>query len=177
MQCDNSLFTMATSSTGTSRVLILGHSFVRRRRSGLQAPFDNSTSVLPQILACSERQKSTCMAWRTVPKLWRYDLRVISKIVPDILILEIGTNYLSLSPPEAVGSDIEDLVRLLIDKYAVNTVVLCQITPRVTRENSTFICWTHRGFCNPAVTPFLPDGAHLFHTVQYTFYTGVTAGR
>jgi hypothetical protein len=110
------------------------------------------------------------MGGRTVPKWWRYDLRVISKIVPDILILEIGTNYLSLSPPEAVGSDIEDLVRLLIDKYAVNTVVLCQVTPRVTRENSTFICWTHRGFCNPAVTPFLPDGAHLIHTVQYTFY-------
>ena len=128
---------------------------------------------------------------RTGPKLRKFDMGVISNISPDIVILEIGTNDLSNTPPEVVGSDIEDMVQQLISQYAVRAVVLCHVTPRATYQSSNFneraqllnqytsvvldpikqaICWTHRGFANPSITPFLPDGVHFNHMGQYTLY-------
>ena len=38
------------------------------------------------------------------------DLHVVSRLAPDIVILEIGTNDLTKLGPEIVGSAIEDLV-------------------------------------------------------------------
>ena len=65
---------------------------------------------------------------RTVPKLRKFHLGVVSKISPSIVILEIGTNDLANTPPEVVGSEIEDLVHLLISQYLVRVVVLCHVT-------------------------------------------------
>ena len=47
---------------------------------------------------------------RTVQALKVNGLHVVSDLAPDILILEIGTNDLSLTLPETVGSAIKDLV-------------------------------------------------------------------
>jgi hypothetical protein len=134
---------------------------------------------------------------RTVPKLRKMDMGVITRISPDIVILDIGTNDLALAPPEVVGSDIEELVRSLVAEYCVRAVVLCQVTPRATNKSSNFnerakllnqytrvviepieqaICWTHRGFSNPSVTPFLSDGVHLTPWDNIPC-TGVTAER
>ena len=49
---------------------------------------------------------------------------------PDIVILEIGTNDLTHTPPEIVGSNIDDLVRLLVRDFAVRAVGVCGVIPR-----------------------------------------------
>ena len=183
---------MATSldSKSTPRVLILGHSFVRRLRHDLLAQFDARAAINFNLKGTAEIYMYG-VGGRTVPKLKKFDMGVISKISPDIVILEIGTNDLSNTPPEVVGSDIEDMVQQLISQYSVRAVVLCHVTPRATYQSSTFneraqllnqytrvvlepikqaSCWTHRGFANPSITPFLPDGVHFNHMGQYTLY-------
>ena len=47
---------------------------------------------------------------RTVEKLKTFDLSVLQTFKPDILLLDIGTNYLSRFKPETVGSSIEDFI-------------------------------------------------------------------
>ena len=183
---------MATSlnNKSTPRVLILGHSFVRRLRLDLLAHFD-ARAAINFNLQGTARVYMHGVGGRTVPKLRKFDMGVISNISPDIVILEIGTNDLSNTPSEVVGSDIEDMVQQLISQYAVRAVVLCHVTPRATYQSSNFneraqllnhytsvvldpikqaICWTHRGFANPSITPFLPDGVHFNHMGQYTLY-------
>ena len=183
---------MATSSngTGTPQVLILGHSFVRRLQSDLRARFDERAAIDFDLRGTADIYMHG-VGGRTVPKLRKFDLGVIAKLAPDIVILEIGTNDLAINPPEIVGSDIEELVRSIISDYSIRAVVLCQVTPRATDQNSDFneratilnqytrvvmepieraICWTHRGFANPSVTPFLPDGVHFNHRGQYNLY-------
>ena len=129
---------------------------------------------------------------RTVPKLRKFNLEVVSKISPSIVILEIGTNDLAANtPPGVVGSEIEDLVQLLISQYLMRVVVLCRVTQRVTLKSSHFneraqllnqytrvvlepiehaSCWTHRGFTSPTVTPYLSDGVHFNPMGQYMLY-------
>ncbi len=111
--------------------------------------------------------------------------------------MEVGTNDLSHARPEVVGSHLEELVRLLIDTFSMRVVVVCHVTPRVATSVSahttvdTFaaksallnqytrmvlepmtqvLCWTHKGFVNPAVSPFLPDGVHFNPIGQYMLY-------
>ena len=54
---------------------------------------------------------------RTVHKLENYDLHVVSRLCPDIVILEIGTNDLAVLPPEVVGSAIDVLVTTLLQRF------------------------------------------------------------
>ena len=46
------------------------------------------------------------------------DLHVVARIAPDVLILEIGTDDLVDKSPEVFGSEIENLVRLLLEHYS-----------------------------------------------------------
>lgn len=52
-----------------------------------------------------------------VQKLIKYDLGVITEFATDV-VLEIGTNDLTVGAPEIVGSDIDDFVRLLHCSFA-----------------------------------------------------------
>ena len=183
---------MATTGAdrGIPRVLILGHSFVRRLRTDLLARFDERAAINFDLQGTADVYMYG-VGGRTVPKLRKFDLGVVSNISPTIVILEIGTNDLANTPPEVVGSEIEDLVQLLISQYSVRAVVVCHVTPRVTPQSSHFnerakllnqytkvvlepleqaSCWTHRGFTNPTVTPYLSDGVHFNHMGQYTLY-------
>ena len=63
-------------------------------------------------------------------KLRSSGLHVVERIAPDVLILEIGTNDLVDKSPEVVGSDIENLVRLLLGHYKVRIVCVCHVIPR-----------------------------------------------
>lgn len=54
-----------------------------------------------------------------VPKLWSYNLQVVSFSPPDVVILEIGTNDLSAEEPTLVAASIEVLVRFLHDRFSV----------------------------------------------------------
>ncbi|CAB4037442.1 Hypothetical predicted protein, partial [Paramuricea clavata] len=130
---------MAVSSTSNDipKVLILGHSFVRRLRSDLHARFDEGAAKNFDLQGTAEIFMHG-VGGRTVPKLRKMDMGVITRISPDIVILDIGTNDLALAPPEVVGSDIEELVRSLVAEYSVRAVVLCQVTPRATNKGSNF---------------------------------------
>lgn len=105
---------------------------------------------------------------------------MVSRISPDIVILEIGTNDLSHSNPGVVDSEIEELVHLLLQTFPVPVVGVCHVTPRNDNSNfnakalvlnqyvrvvlddmSSVFCWTHKGFSTPSQTRFLPDGVHF----------------
>ena len=87
-------------------VLILGHSFVKRLHSDLDACFDPRTNV--SFHFNTSVSVTLCgVGGRTVPKLRTYDMHVVRRLKPDVVILEIGTNDLSSTSPEVVGSQIE----------------------------------------------------------------------
>ena len=95
-------------SVSVPKVLILGHSFVCRLRDNLDAQFDDCASKnfhLPE----SANVSLYGTGGRTVEKLLKYDLIFVLNFRPDIILLEIGTNDLSHSAPEVVGSKIEEL--------------------------------------------------------------------
>ncbi len=168
----------------------MGQSFVRRLQSDLKARFDERAAIDFDLQGTADIYMHG-VGGRAVPKLRKIDLELISKIYPEIVILEIGTNDLVNTPSEVVGSYLEDMVRHLISHYPVRAVGLCHVTPRKTGQSSKFnekatllnqytgvvlepieqaICWKHRGFSNPSVTPFLPDGVQFNHMGQYILY-------
>ena len=174
------------------KVLILGHSFVRRLKVDLNTKFEKRAS-LDFGLCGSANVHMHGVGGRTVSKLRRHDLGVVSHISPHIVILEIGTNDLSHANPEVVGSEIEELVKLLSTEFSVKVVGVCHVTPRdnlhgmyeslnkkalvlnqyvrvVLEHIEPVFCWTHQGFLNPSVSPFLPDGVHFNHIGQYNLY-------
>ena len=55
---------------------------------------------------------------RTVDKVIQYDLPFLKSQRPDVVILELGTNDLSLLSPEAVGSrlEVEDLASCTVTR-------------------------------------------------------------
>ena len=67
---------------------------------------------------------------RTVDKLNKYDLSLLVKYKPDIVILEVGTNDLSTLRPEIVGSKIDDLAQALRDQYKFRVIGVCQVINR-----------------------------------------------
>ena len=95
------------------KVLIFGHSFVRRLHDDLVKGFDsrakqNFNLAGSGVYACL---KGTVTGGRTVEKVRKYDISAIASIQSDIIILELGTNDLSHLSPEVVGSRIEELAR------------------------------------------------------------------
>ena len=182
---------MASCSPASRPVaLILGHSFVKRLHRDLLNSFDLRASLSFDLEKDAVVQLHG-VGGRTVNKLVHFDLSVVANLNPDIVILEIGTNDLSFFSPELVGSSIDDLVCLLIEKLRVKVVGVCQVIPRVGRavfdfnakakilnnyldvvlsERPQVFCWTHKGFANPTVCPFLPDGVHVNFLGQYSLY-------
>ena len=59
-----------------------------------------------------------------------YDLAIVKRFRPDILILKVGTNELSKLRPETVGSALYDFVKMLLDSFGVRLVVLYHVIPR-----------------------------------------------
>ena len=130
---------------------------------------------------------------RTVPKVLQFDKSVLTRAKPDVLILELGTNNLSSSRPEIVGSNLDDLVSFLLDSCGVHVIGVCGVIPRrghdpavadfnskmallnqylevVFESNPRVFTWFHRGFQNPTCNLYLHDGVHLNSTGQYRLY-------
>lgn len=91
--------------------------------------------------------------------------------------MELSTNDLAHLRPEVANSEIEELVRILLDTFSVRVISVCEVLPRVRAPffngAATILnqylcgilepipivfCWHHRGFDNPLVHPYLPDG-------------------
>lgn len=171
-------------------VLMLGHSFVRRMRDDLLSRFHpraNQNFNLSDATVCFHG-----VGGRTVAKLRAYDLHVVRRLKPDVVILEIGTNDLANLSPEVVGSEIDELVSLLLETFSVRVIGVCHVIPRglsfagceqflprvsvlnqylsVVLPSSQVFCWTHSSFSSPSKPFYSPDGVHLNAVGQYLLY-------
>ena len=182
---------MDTQLTPSPRVLVLGHSFIRR----LKKLIENHPSEIDLAFQISA---PAAISWhgvggRTVAKTIKYDMNVVHSICPDIVVVQLGTNDLSSCPPLQVGSAIEDFVRLLHDSYGVKCVCVCQTIRRrsaqvfnknvdtltrylrVVLEPIPYaIYWGHRGFWKSKNNFFASDGIHLNSREQYKLYRSLS---
>ena len=55
---------------------------------------------------------------------------MLKHLHPNVVILEVRTNYLWDVEPEVVGSSIEELVTLLLDAFSVSVVGVCHVILR-----------------------------------------------
>jgi len=94
------------------KVLILGHSFVKHLNRDLRASFDLRVSLDFNFRGTASIVLHG-VGGRTVDRLRNFDLQIVQELSPDIVLLEIGTNDLSLVRSEVVGSAIEELVVFL----------------------------------------------------------------
>ena len=174
-------------------VLILGHSFVRNFKADLAARFD------PRVgedfgLHGSANVHLYGVGDRTVSSLRSFDVPVISRTAPEVVILEIGTKDLSQNGPEVVASDIEDFACFLPKEFRVRIVCICHVIPRgpscqhggasfntkvktlhevlatLVESIPGIFCWFHKGLTNPVRAVLLPDGVHLNTLGQYLLY-------
>ena len=185
-------FTRVVMSSAVPEVLILDHSFVNRLQSDLKAPFDARTDSNFYLEGAATVHLFGA-GGRTVEKLGRYDLHVVRRLAPDVVILEVATNDLSDVGPEVVGSSIEELVRLLLDDFSVNMVGVCHAIPRgvsftdwedflqraailnnyvrvVLEPFPNAFCWTHKDFSSPHKDLYLEDGVHVNSLGQCFLY-------
>ena len=110
-------------------VLIFGHSFVKRMQCDLLSQFDQHADKNFTLQGTASVYLHG-VGGRTVAKLRSFDLHVVEQIAPGVVLLEIGTNDLLNTGPEVVGSNIESLVRLLLDSYFVCVFGVCHVIPR-----------------------------------------------
>lgn len=106
----------------------------------------------------------------------------------------MGANDLVDSSPEVVGSQIESLVRRLIDSYSVRIAGVCHVIPRgachpeaaiFTRRSDiprqylgvvvlvsipNVFCYLHKSFFHPPKNFYLADGVHVNPGRQYNIY-------
>ena len=111
------------------RVLILGHSFIRRLREFFASHVSLNTNFL---LAKYCEIKWHGIGGRTVSKVRAFDLGIVEIFRPDIVILQLGSNDLVHGDPVSIASAIEDLVTLLHDSFQVKRVCVCQTRYRVS---------------------------------------------
>ena len=109
--------------------LIFGHSFVRRLKTDQKRHFD-LRAIENFGLEGTAVVHMHGVGGRTVKKLRQHDIHILSRLQPDIVILDIGTNDLSNTDPVLVGSEIEEFVQSLLIQYKVKVVELCHVTAR-----------------------------------------------
>ena len=175
---------------GPLRILILGHSFIRRLHVFL---LQNSNEVFARNLHIDG---DLCIKWhgiagRTISKVIRHDLGIAEKFASEFVVIQLGTKNNDLSSLSAVetGSALEDLPRLLHESYGVQRVCVCQTIFRsnaplfnrqvklltkylkVVLEPIPYVLyWRHRGFWNCKSRFLTKDGIHLNHFGQYKFF-------
>ena len=108
--------------------------------------------------------------------------RLIRRLSPDIIVLELGSNDLTKLPAQTVGSELETLVRYLHDEFNVKSIAVCQVIRRHSPECTAFnfkvtklhlylkvvlepipycLYWRQRVFWNSRKNIYLPDGVYL----------------
>ena len=167
------------------RVLVLGHSFVRRLRefaaqnhSG--GPYDLNLG-LSNVCSIDLHR----IGGRSVDKMIRNDLDKIRSAAPNNVVLELGSNELcdKDSDSETIAFSILALAELLLTELSLRFIAVCEVT---ARQNEPFVgyneraallnshlreslhvipaakCWQHRGLINPTNNAvYAPDGIHL----------------
>ena len=167
------------------KVMILGHSFVRRLSCDLDQQFDDRAKRNFDLNHVNVRLFG--VGGRTVKKIKDFDLSVVLRFAPDVVILEIGTNDLCNISAEVVGSEIDDLVKQLLSDFSVRVVGVCLVIPRaealfnqkvkllnrylsVVIDNPHVFLWRHKILDEPRCDFLLQDGVHLNPCGQYLLY-------
>lgn len=170
------------------RILILGHSFIRRLHDFLLRNFNT------QIASNLSLQGDLLIRWhgiggRTVLKTRKYDLDIVKEFAPNVVILQLGTNDLTTTSAVETGSAIEDLSRLLYESYGVEVICVCQTIYRqdapyfnkqvnlltkylkVVLEPMPYVLyWRHRGFWHCKSRVLARDGVHLNNLGHYKYF-------
>ena len=173
------------------RVLIIGHSFVHRLKAFVQKKrhkqaFSNLSGIADIYFHG--------VGGRTIAKFRKFDYHVVRQLVPDVIILELGSNDLVELSPQTVGSELESLVRELYEIDSVQFVVVGQVLRRHTPNSVEYNCkvgklhqylkvvleplpfcyyWRHRGFWKSKSELYLPDGVHLNNLGNYKFMRSI----
>jgi len=171
------------------RVLILGHSFIRRLHEFVRLPSNALREDFDITIPMNLRWYG--IGGRTVAKVIRYDLE--RQFSPDIVILQLGTNDVSdrsIRSALTVGSQLEDFTKLLLlhEQFGVTVVCVCQT---ILRENAHLnvrmrtltdylrvflqplpfaFYWRHRGFWRTTQSFLLHEGVHLNQRGQFKLY-------
>ena len=177
------------------KVLVLGHSFVKRLKRDIDTGFDVRAHSHFD-LENSARVFLHGVGGRKVSALKHHDVHAITRISPDILVLEIGTNDLSAGiRPEVLGSAIDDLIVYINSSFAVRIIAVCMVIPRrecnsdspaaqfnhqarifnqyisaVVNAHPWAFTWEHRDLSSLSRSCLLPDGVHLNKASQYSLY-------
>ena len=80
------------------RILILGHSFIRRLLVFLRQNF-NEVFARNLHIDRDHSIKWHGIGGRTISKVIRHDLGIVEKFAPEIVVIQLGTNNLSSLPP------------------------------------------------------------------------------
>ena len=162
----------------THKVLILGHSFVRRLNVFLHQSHDRRT--VPDFGLSSVDLSFLGVGGRTVPKTLQFDIAKVKALQPEIIILELGSNDL-WGGALSLLARILHLVSFLHDHCGAAFVVLCQVIQRsntpthipdynvkvdvlnqylqVVLEPLVYAdFWYHRGLRNPSIPVLCRDG-------------------
>ena len=119
------------------RVLIIGHSFVHwlkafvQKKRHMQA--SSSLSGIADIYFHG-------VDGRTIPKFRKFDFNVVRQLVPDVIIVELGSNDMVELSPQTVGSQLESLVQELYKIDSVQFVVIGQVLCRHTPNSVEYNC-------------------------------------
>lgn len=176
-------------------VLIVVHSFVKRLHSDLQCKFDFRTAA-DFNLAQTATVSLHGIGRLTVPRLAQ-ELRLLfaSEPLPRVVILEIGTNDLSLQSPEVVIGAVLDLVDYLRSVETSTAVGVCKVIPRrqcgtglpledfnnkaatcnkmieaLFDDHQFVFVWEHIKLQSLSRRVLLSDGVHLNAHGQYCLY-------
>ena len=167
------------------RVLILGHSFIRRLKDFIASHPDLNANFLKPA-----KLNGMVLAVELLPAEARaFDLPMVESFLPQIVILQVGSNDLVHADPLSIACAIEDLVTLLHVRFQVKRVCVYQT---VYRESSPMynkrvrdlvkylkvlleplpysFYWRHRGFWNTKVSLYSSDGVHLNSRGHYRLF-------
>ena len=169
------------------RVLIIGHSFVHRLKAFVQKK--RHMQAFSSLRGMADIYFHG-VGGRTIAKFRKFDFNVVRQLVPDVIIVEFGSNDLVQLSPQTVGSELQSLVRKLYKIDSVQFVVIGQVLCRHTPKSVEYNCkvgklhqylkvvleplpfcyyWRHRGFWKSKSKLYLPDGVHLNNLGNYKF--------
>ena len=160
------------------RILILGHSFIRRLHVFLRQNF-NEVFARNLHIDGDLSIKWHGIGGRTISEVIRHDLGIVEKFAPEIVVIQLGTNDLSSLSAVETGSALEDLSRLLHESYGVQRVCVCQT---IFRSNAPLFNRQVKLITKYLKVVFEPipyvlywrflthDGVHLTHLEQYKFF-------
>ena len=124
----------------------MGHSFIRRLAGFLQK---RGHKHLIAKLSSLGSIRFHGVGGRTIGKVRKFDLGIIRRLSPDIIVLELGSKNLTKLPVQTVGSELETLVRYLHKEFNVKSIAVCQV---IRRPLPSVFCVQYKSYQTSSVS-------------------------